>query len=789
MIQTTQAQFVSEIIEYQPAPGQLINTENFGSPQAALSIIGNPNGLVSLGAFGGYIIVKMDKAIENDVQNPYGVDFSIFGNSITDWCEAGVVQVMKDENNNGVADEEWFVLAGSDYYWSDSFDDYSLTYYNPHDFQSPILWIDHNLDSGYVYNNSIHEQEYYPTAVFFPNIGEEEQSYQTPIIQGHLDFSQAGYVRSYERAFGYADNHGRGIQPYHIPDNPYTILKENAGGDAFDISWARNSQGERVYLDAIHFIKISTAINKNGGHLGEISTEISGIVDVEPNANIYGETKLLVIKDIPGRLLVQSEIPLQALLFEWGIPTENQNMNWEVSNENLAQISEEHILSTLQDGNITISCQSESDPSISSQVHVEIISPSSIEYLQDYSHIHLNENREIGAKIKDQNGNNIEGLRIEWTTSDASIISIENKTDKVIIHAQSLGECYLKARVIDFETCQDSVLIHVLPESEKRKVYITVKNEFQTIIPRQAIWVENFDLNPYLSESDNDYSIGEINEITLAHAIAQIFTEKELATEMAFKDNLPDKGLYLWKIPIAEELSMEYFYGYGGVVQEPFNRAWLIKVNESHWVNKLEEHLISNEDEILVYHCSNINENWFLSQLTSNRDSIAIHENVLIHLKEFEFSFSTSEGIILENERAMPGQNVFLNGIPLLENGEWLLTNAIGQAEISLHEIGNHLLKAGINELQLVVKEATFIEEIETIVFKIYPNPLTSGLLYIEMNHPSDSSILKIYNSTGQLMQQSLFSEYIDVSSYESGLYILQITEEKAQNSQLFIIH
>ena len=315
-----------------------------------------------------------------------------------------------------------------------------------------------------------------------------------------------------------------------------------------------------------------------------------------------------------------------------------------------------------------------------------------------------------------------------------------------------------------------------------------MKNEFQTIIPRQALWVENFDLNPYLADSDNDYSIDQINEITLAHAIAQLFTEKELATEMAFKDDLFNRGLYLWKIPIAEELSMEYIYGYGGEVLEPFNRAWLVKVNQNHRVNKLEEYFLSNEDEILVYHCSNINDNWFLSQLTNNRDSMTIHENVQIQLKEFEFSFSPNEEIILEEERTMPGQNVFLNGIPLLENGEWLLTNAIGQAEFSVHEIGNQIIQVGINEAQIVVKEATSIDEMETIAVKIYPNPVTSGPLYLEMDELNKSCILKVFNSTGQLIQQSLFSKYIDVSSYESGLYILQIIGEKAQNTQLFII-
>ncbi|MBP8776470.1 MAG: hypothetical protein KBH23_00555 [Bacteroidaceae bacterium] len=37
--------------------------------------------MVSLGSFGGYLIVGFDRPIVHNPQNPYGVDFSIEGNS------------------------------------------------------------------------------------------------------------------------------------------------------------------------------------------------------------------------------------------------------------------------------------------------------------------------------------------------------------------------------------------------------------------------------------------------------------------------------------------------------------------------------------------------------------------------------------------------------------------------------------------------------------------------------------------------------------------------------------
>jgi hypothetical protein len=69
------SQYVSEILEYQPAPGQLINTQNFGSPQAAQSIVGNINGLVSLGAFGGSITLKMEVAHSERSKQPFWCRF------------------------------------------------------------------------------------------------------------------------------------------------------------------------------------------------------------------------------------------------------------------------------------------------------------------------------------------------------------------------------------------------------------------------------------------------------------------------------------------------------------------------------------------------------------------------------------------------------------------------------------------------------------------------------------------------------------------------------------------
>ena len=55
----TEAQYISSIIEYTPAPGQFTNTPAWGTLASAQSLIGSINGHLSLGAFGGYVILNL----------------------------------------------------------------------------------------------------------------------------------------------------------------------------------------------------------------------------------------------------------------------------------------------------------------------------------------------------------------------------------------------------------------------------------------------------------------------------------------------------------------------------------------------------------------------------------------------------------------------------------------------------------------------------------------------------------------------------------------------------------
>ncbi|MDZ7737852.1 MAG: hypothetical protein U5K32_02040 [Bacteroidales bacterium] len=173
--------------------------------------------------------------------------------------------------------------------------------------------------------------------------------------------ASAGY-RSYPRAFGYADNRLRGVPPWDIPDNPYTPELENSGGDAFDISWARDEEGSYTELDTVHFIRVTNAVLAGAGVLGELSTEIRGAVDVSPAAGITGLRDMIVIKDLPPAI-DSSAYQLEVFVFHKGRPVTGKTLSWTCSMQD-AEVDEDNILRVSSAGEISITASLDDDPDI-----------------------------------------------------------------------------------------------------------------------------------------------------------------------------------------------------------------------------------------------------------------------------------------------------------------------------------------------------------------------------------------------------------------------------------------
>lgn len=265
------ASVFSHVVEYMPAPGQFIGDmktggfsgEELTAEDAAAYAEGRlrQNNWVSLGAFGGYIVVAFDHSVENIS----GADIAIAGNSFDGSSEPGVVWVMQDENGNGEADDTWYELRGSETGKGSTIQEYEVTYYRPTSSGMPVGWTDNKGGSGTIdYLASFHNQpSYYPTWI-------TADSYTlrgTRLEARNYDKSGNGAMwvqPAYD--WGYADN-----------------ASERDCADAvnsLDIDNAIDILGNPVELEYVDFVKVQSAVQSKSGWLGELSTEVCNIVEI-----------------------------------------------------------------------------------------------------------------------------------------------------------------------------------------------------------------------------------------------------------------------------------------------------------------------------------------------------------------------------------------------------------------------------------------------------------------------------------------------------------------------------
>ena len=277
----------NKVLDYTPAPGQFINETKTGgfdgtetTREAAIAYAearmsetdsnGNPNPIwVSLGGFGGYIVVGFDHSIANTGD----YDLCILGNSFSGSSEPGVVWVMQDENGNGEPDDTWYELAGSETGKESTIQNYAVTYYRPSGACMPVQWTDNLGNSGEIdYLKQFHRQDYY-----YP-LWIEEDSYTlrgTCLEPRNYDASGNGsYWVNAEYDWGYVDNFSP-TDRVGEGDNSNAVANTNH----FKISNAIDCDGEPINLEYIDFVKVQCAVNAKSGWLGELSTEVFGFYD------------------------------------------------------------------------------------------------------------------------------------------------------------------------------------------------------------------------------------------------------------------------------------------------------------------------------------------------------------------------------------------------------------------------------------------------------------------------------------------------------------------------------
>lgn len=249
-----------EVVEYLPAPGQFVNEGYTATTMAEACAYAqgrlDSRYFVSLGGFGGYIVVKFTEP----VSNTGNYDFGIYSNSFKTSSEPGVVWVLQDANGNGLADDEWFELYGSESEKTTTRHNYSITYSRTDD-ATKIAWRDSEGESGIIGRNSVHQQDYFPAW-----IAEDEYTLSGTLLPDNAEWSeinQEWQLLPFE--WGYADNYG-------------TIDLSADRANMFRISDVRTIDGEAVNLSHIDFVKVQSATNAVHSPIGETSTEVCGFI-------------------------------------------------------------------------------------------------------------------------------------------------------------------------------------------------------------------------------------------------------------------------------------------------------------------------------------------------------------------------------------------------------------------------------------------------------------------------------------------------------------------------------
>jgi hypothetical protein len=239
--------------DYIPAPGQFINYQVGSTKARALNDLQNAlnrGGAPYIGAYGGYWIVGFDHSVKNEEDK---ADLFIGGNAFPGWSEPGIVWVMQDVNGNGLPDDTWYELKGSETGKAETRQRYALTYYKPNKKKADVLWTDNFGGSNSVDYNGYHTQDYY-----FPMFIEED--YYTVVgtcLASSIDAS-TGIVYAKDLPWGYVDN--------------YNTDTSRPGGQ-FRIEDAIQVDGSPANLTHIDFVKVHTGMAAKGSAVGEISTE------------------------------------------------------------------------------------------------------------------------------------------------------------------------------------------------------------------------------------------------------------------------------------------------------------------------------------------------------------------------------------------------------------------------------------------------------------------------------------------------------------------------------------
>lgn len=233
-----------------------------GPPSGGAVAAPSNTSLVSLGSRDGYLVLAFDTPVTDDPANPMGLDCIVYGNAFhvggnpqIRFQEVALIEISQDVNGNGQADDAWYLIPGS------------------RDFA-------------------------YPIATVVEPSGQGNSESEPFTLMGHITnpntFDADAGNDSEEYTWGYADMNPT-LSPYldnHVrPGDPFTVGHEarTGGGDAFDIAWAVDADGQPAGISQFDFIRIRAFIERQAGPLGYYSPEVDAVADVAPDTDTDGD--------------------------------------------------------------------------------------------------------------------------------------------------------------------------------------------------------------------------------------------------------------------------------------------------------------------------------------------------------------------------------------------------------------------------------------------------------------------------------------------------------------------
>lgn len=264
---------VNRVYEFMPAPGHQVNGyiiigDRFPAGctheeacDSALALITTGRS-VSLGGQGGYMIAGFDHSVPN---SGGGYDLAIKGNPYSYQSEPGIIWVSQDDNGDGLPNDQWFELAGSEYGTENETLEYAITYFRPEAAKSPVGWRDCLGETGYIPYMSY----WNPSAYYWMDWmeGSEWTYFGSRLRDRSIYENGISTIPPYD--WGYADN----LSDIDLIGSSYDKM------NYFRLSNARTWDGRPANLEYIDFVKIQTAQTGSTPNLGEISTEVYYIGD------------------------------------------------------------------------------------------------------------------------------------------------------------------------------------------------------------------------------------------------------------------------------------------------------------------------------------------------------------------------------------------------------------------------------------------------------------------------------------------------------------------------------